>query len=608
MSSRQVLGRGCFGETWLIEGNTAVVVKSIHLNTIAEPKLLHLLKLNHPNITKFNEISLRNDHFEISIEFCERGSLHSVLFDQKIVYSMKTVLTWAEQLFSALLYLEFEALIHGNIKPNNVLVTKDFMLKLTDLNGFHEINSNFVNTSSTSESFKYQSPEIVLFDRKMRSYSCDLYSTGLIIWEMIERRKVHERYKSHDGNFTAQSFSDDILTGKWILPLANCQHEIVYLIDECTEPDSKKRPKIEVVEQAVRVMNEQINIEMISNRKMLDNSIHCLTLIFFFTVSILAYCPKSGENGAIDGYCYFAIDSNYTYPKAQGFCDDYFDAKLASIQNAFDNQLVLRMVRNVLELNLDDTTAVWLGGTWDGHNVFWEDGTFSGYVNMASQTDAPGNLVMNLVDGKWRTTLYNHHYPFVCLEKNAAPIATSTQRVTATTSSFPPATARTTTASPTTGNCSLSPPCPSEWTYSDKIMACYKVISNVTFDDANSQCKLMGSQLASVLSAEENRIINELLTADWGFPDPADFPLIGARKNGAGPDDWLWIDGSPWGGYVNWAQNAPDFRGREYCMQIFSDIWTNGPYTDANQFLNSWSDVRCDLRFRKALCKRQAVY
>ncbi|CAJ0923630.1 unnamed protein product, partial [Mesorhabditis belari] len=154
-----------------------------------------LEKLRHPNIVAY--IRSRNvsdggqQMLAIVMEFCEKGSLRQVLFDAKIIYSMRTVLTWSKQLFSVLTYLKQNDVIHRDIKPDNILVTKNFLLKVGDFGSIKlkadSCSGTFVGT------LRYMSPPragepVGRKDHFMSSHRNDVYSLGLVLWEIVEQR------------------------------------------------------------------------------------------------------------------------------------------------------------------------------------------------------------------------------------------------------------------------------------------------------------------------------------------------------------------------------------------------------------------------------------
>ncbi|CAJ0953425.1 unnamed protein product, partial [Mesorhabditis belari] len=266
-------------ETWIGRGAFAHVVKigkyPPHLaakyirivygncREFYEREFKVLQKLRHPNIVNYYGMcETRKDHdsyYVIHMEFCERLSLRHVLKDAEVIYSMKTILGWAEHLTSALLYLKNSQIIHRDIKPENILVTNDFVLKLGDFGFVKEINGNQYSMSVAGTD-RYVSPESSGFIREITAtYKSDLYSVGLVLWEIVERRKIFEEYE--DEKFKAFALFEDLRMGAFRLKFSYCDDEFKEVILRCTNFNPEMRPEVEQVHAQVVQMNESSPME-----------------------------------------------------------------------------------------------------------------------------------------------------------------------------------------------------------------------------------------------------------------------------------------------------------------------------------------------------------
>ncbi|CAJ0962637.1 unnamed protein product, partial [Mesorhabditis belari] len=295
--------------------------------------------------------------------------------------------------------------------------------------------------------------------------------------------------------------------------------------------------------------------------------------IFLLLIVQLVYaaCPRDGAVGS-NGNCFFSLSFNQTSNQAEHFCANYFYAHTASIQSAFDNQVVLNMARDTMP----NAAQVWIGGTYDGNGITWNDGSPDVYKNFGPNSD-PGDIVLNLATGKWATAAWNTNIPFIC--------------------GLGGATTNPATAQPTT---SCQPPCPDEWVYVAEFKTCYKSVYGVDFGTADLNCRSLGGVLASIHSDEENRVVSELFKAGLGTNDGNSELLIGGKRTGPGIADFTWVDGTPWD-YHPWASGQPDnTKGNEYCLEIWADR------TDANS--QKWNDCTCTNKYRAAVCKQPAKY
>ncbi|CAJ0916303.1 unnamed protein product, partial [Mesorhabditis belari] len=278
--------------------------------------------------------------------------------------------------------------------------------------------------------------------------------------------------------------------------------------------------------------------------------------------NLLALCPKSSVPGSIEKTCFFGVASGFSFSKGDAFCED-FDGHLASVTNSDDNEKVLQIGKEIVE----QETAVWLGGVYDGKNVSWLDGSSDVYQNFDAGT-LPGNMIMNLTNGKWTTASWNEKLPIVCVSRD--------QTVTE-----PPV---------------LESPCPTEWFYVAQLQNCYKPIYNVDFTNAIATCRSMDAALVSIHSEEENRIVDDLTKCGRPMDSfETDLVLIGGVWLGPSKSEYGWSDGSPWN-YSKWELNGQPL-GRP-CSMIYPDAYSNSE-ADPSTYLHRWTDYIAQTQFEK---------
>ncbi|CAJ0577367.1 unnamed protein product, partial [Mesorhabditis spiculigera] len=161
------------------------------------------------------------------MEFCEYGSLRAVIFNKEIIYSVSTIVQWARQLFRALDFLQQHEMVHRDIKPDNLLLTRHFVLKVSDFGIMRRPGDREVQMAGTPG---YIAPELskaaIRTIPEEHQYKCDVYSAGIVCWELT-RRKI-----TSDKNYGNRS----------IIALGTPEAEIEERILCALNPDFEHRP------------------------------------------------------------------------------------------------------------------------------------------------------------------------------------------------------------------------------------------------------------------------------------------------------------------------------------------------------------------------------
>ena len=144
-----------------------------------EIDILRVLK--HPNI-----IAMR-DAFETEHEFCvvmeyAQGELFEVLEDDRTLPELE-VKAIARQLVSALHYLHTNRVIHRDMKPQNVLIGANKVVKLCDFGFARSIRSQSMVMTSIKGTPLYMAPELV--QEQPYNHTVDLWSLGVILYELF---------------------------------------------------------------------------------------------------------------------------------------------------------------------------------------------------------------------------------------------------------------------------------------------------------------------------------------------------------------------------------------------------------------------------------------
>jgi serine/threonine protein kinase len=162
---------------------------SDHNRKLFRQELDNCASLRHPNIVTFCGATLENGNpLQIITELLE-GSLDELI---RAASSCIPYLSHGEQVHLAegiaggITYLHQRQptpFVHCDIRPSNILVTRDMSAKVADLGASHIIGAS---TSAGPLSINYTAPERIVGDQRSQSNpSSDVYSLGVTLTELF---------------------------------------------------------------------------------------------------------------------------------------------------------------------------------------------------------------------------------------------------------------------------------------------------------------------------------------------------------------------------------------------------------------------------------------
>lgn len=141
--------------------------------------------LNHPNIIRVFQVELNGYEPFVVAEYIEGDNLKQWILSKGIntaAKALKVIFSLAE----ALNYIHSKNIIHHDIKPENILISQNGEVKLTDFSLAVQKKKDYISSKKISGSPSYVAPEIIQY--KEYDERVDIYSLGITAYELLARQ------------------------------------------------------------------------------------------------------------------------------------------------------------------------------------------------------------------------------------------------------------------------------------------------------------------------------------------------------------------------------------------------------------------------------------
>ncbi|XP_062407143.1 mitogen-activated protein kinase kinase kinase 7 isoform X1 [Sardina pilchardus] len=245
----EVVGRGAFGVVckakWRGKDVAIKTIESESERKAFQVELRQLSRVNHPNIVKLYGSCNNPVSSEVCLvmEYAEGGSLYNVLHGAEPLphYTASHAMSWCLQCSQGVSYLHGmkpKALIHRDLKPPNLLlVAHGTVLKICDFGTACDIQTHMTNNKGSAA---WMAPEV--FEGNNYSEKCDVFSWGIILWEVITRRKPFDEIGG-----PAFRIMWAVHNGTRPPLIKNLPKPIESLMTRCWSKDPSQRPSMEEI-------------------------------------------------------------------------------------------------------------------------------------------------------------------------------------------------------------------------------------------------------------------------------------------------------------------------------------------------------------------------
>jgi len=240
------IGRGSFGIVYKgkVRGKEVAVKKLFDSKDDFNIEIFRrevgiMSTLKHPNLLLFIGACTEPAFLMFVTELMPRGSVYDILHDEKLQLSMSQRMKMAKDVANGMnwLHMRDPIFIHRDLKSANLLVDQNWNVKVSDF------GLSYIKQSSVSERGNFGSigtplwmaPEVLL--NKSYNESADLYSFGIVLWELLTR---HDPFPNID-NFDTMVQSVCVNKERPIIP-DDCPPTLKKLITDCWSPQPEARP------------------------------------------------------------------------------------------------------------------------------------------------------------------------------------------------------------------------------------------------------------------------------------------------------------------------------------------------------------------------------
>lgn len=259
----RLLHKGHYSTIWLVKYKKKELLASKRLCTGSESKIVEILlkeartvaTLEHPNIVTFVGVAWTSvQDMQILFEYMAGGSLRQYL---KMIPPLagwtREKLRIAISIVEALSYTHSftPPIIHRNVTSNNILLTKNYVAKLSDFGSSRPLSTTHMTAGVGTA--MWLAPEAVA--GSSYSESADIYSFGVVLSELDTQKLPYEELGTDFGNSEVE-LAAQVCMGR-LKPSfrATTPQSIIDLGSKCLEFDPQARP------HAIQVAYELRNIK-----------------------------------------------------------------------------------------------------------------------------------------------------------------------------------------------------------------------------------------------------------------------------------------------------------------------------------------------------------
>ena len=199
---KEKLGEGGFGSVFKgkLQSGRLVAVKMVNSKANGQDfinEVATIGRIHHVNVVQLIGFCAKGSKRALVFDFMPNGSLDKYIFprtEANISLNFEKMYEISLGVAHGIEYLHRGCdmqILHFDIKPHNILLDKNFSPKVSDfgLAKLYPTDHSIVSVTAARGTMGYMAPELVYKNIGGVSYKADVYSFGMLLMEMVGRRK-----------------------------------------------------------------------------------------------------------------------------------------------------------------------------------------------------------------------------------------------------------------------------------------------------------------------------------------------------------------------------------------------------------------------------------
>ncbi len=194
-----------------------------------------MLSLDHPHIRQVIDFHEETNLMAIVMEYLDGHDLDTYV-EKNGAVSLKQAIDWFKQILPAFSYTHEQDIVHRDVKPSNLFLSKNGSIKVLDF-GIAKIIDNNLSLTGTASKMgtpMYMSPEQIQTPKEV-DYRTDIYSLGVTLYVLLTGQKPYD--DTTDSEFGIQTK----IVNQPLPEIPNLSPKVNHVIAKATAKDPKNR-------------------------------------------------------------------------------------------------------------------------------------------------------------------------------------------------------------------------------------------------------------------------------------------------------------------------------------------------------------------------------